>query len=357
MDVVQCGGMTVPLSVLDLAPIREGSTPAEALRLSLELAPRVEELGYSRIWVAEHHNIPGVASSATAVLIGAIASVTSSVRVGSGGIMLPNHAPLVIAEQFGTLEALHPGRIDLGLGRAPGTDHVTGWALRRNPNGGVQFDAEVEELRGVLRAAVPGQRVRAVPGAGSSIPVWILGSSLYGAELAARLGLPFAFASHFAPAYLDQAAALYRSRFEPSPTLSDPYFMMGVSLLAADTDDEARRLFTSTLQKFAWLTRGAPKGTLPPLDDMSSFWMSDGERNAIERQMELAVVGSPSTVVEKLSALVERVGADEVVVASDAYDFGARVRSYELLAEAWGLQSLSASSPAATVVAVNSTTS
>jgi len=361
MDVVQCGGMTrVPLSVLDLAPIREGSTPAEALRLSLELAPRVEELGYSRIWVAEHHNIPGVASAATSVLIGALASVTSSIRVGSGGIMLPNHAPLVIAEQFGTLEALYPGRIDLGLGRAPGTDHVTGWALRRNPNGGVEFDAEVEELRSFLRAAAPGQRVRAVPGAGSEVPVWILGSSLYGAELAARLGLPFAFASHFAPKFLDQAAERYRALFEPSGTLEQPHFMMGVSLLAADTDAEATRLFTSTLQKFAWLTRGAPKGTLPPLDAdaMERFWMSDGERRALESQMELAVVGGPATVAEKLSSLVERVDADEVIVASDAYDFDARVRSYEVLAEAWGLQpSRSASSPSATVVAANSVTS
>jgi luciferase family oxidoreductase group 1 len=351
----------VPLSVLDLAPIREGSTPADALQASLRLAPRVEELGYSRIWVAEHHNIPGVASSATSVLIGAIASVTEAIRVGSGGIMLPNHAPLVIAEQFGTLEALYPGRIDLGLGRAPGTDHVTGWALRRNPNGGVEFDAEVEELRGFLRAASPGQRVRAVPGAGSDVPVWILGSSLYGAELAAKLGLPFAFASHFAPAYLDQAAALYKAKFVPG-ALQQPRFMMGVSLLAADTDEEAQRLFTSTLQKFAWLTRGAPKGTLPPLDAdaMARFWMSDGERDAIERQMALAIVGSADTVSEKLSALVERVDADEVIVASDAYDFDARVRSYEVLAEAWGLQgaggSRSASSPSATVVAANSIT-
>ncbi|WP_445148051.1 LLM class flavin-dependent oxidoreductase [Baekduia sp. Peel2402] len=349
--------MNVPLSVLDLAPIREGSSPAEALRLSLELAPRVEELGYSRIWVAEHHNIPGVASAATSVLIGAIAGATSSIRVGSGGIMLPNHAPLVIAEQFGTLEALYPGRIDLGLGRAPGTDHVTGWALRRNPNGGVQFDAEVEELRSFLAEAVPGQRVRAVPGAGSNVPVWILGSSLYGAELAARLGLPFAFASHFAPKFLDQAAERYRALFTPSETLDRPHFMMGVSLLAADTDEEASRLFTSTLQKFAWLTRGAPKGTLPPLDSMDDFWMSDGERNAITSQMELAVVGGPSTVAEKLSSLVERVGADEVIVASDAYDFDARVRSYEVLADVWGLQSRNASSPSATVVAANSVTS
>jgi luciferase family oxidoreductase group 1 len=353
----------VPLSVLDLAPIREGSTPAEALRASLELAPRVEELGYSRIWVAEHHNIPGVASAATSVLIGAIASVTSSIRVGSGGIMLPNHAPLVIAEQFGTLEALYPGRIDLGLGRAPGTDHVTGWALRRNPNGGVEFDAEVEELRSFLRAETgpTRPRVRAIPGAGSDVPVWILGSSLYGAELAARLGLPFAFASHFAPGFLDQAAALYKAKFVPG-ALEEPRFMMGVSLLAADTDEEARRLFTSTLQKFAWLTRGAPKGTLPPLeaDAMERFWMSDGERDAIERQMTLAMVGSGSTVRDKLSALVERVDADEVIVASDAYDFGARVRSYEVLAEAWGLQgagdSRSASNPSATVVAANSIT-
>lgn len=353
--------MNVPLSVLDLAPIREGSTPAEALRASLELAPVVEELGYSRIWVAEHHNIPGVASSATSVLIGALASVTSSVRVGSGGIMLPNHAPLVIAEQFGTLEALYPGRIDLGLGRAPGTDHVTGWALRRNPNGGVEFGAEVEELRSFLAPEIgPARpRVRAVPGAGSQVPVWILGSSLYGAELAARLGLPYAFASHFAPQFLEEAATLYRERFVPSEALEEPYFMMGVSLLAAEDDAAARLAFTSTLQKFAWLTRGAPKGTLPPLDAdaMSSFWMSDGERAAIEAQMALAVVGGPSTVRDRLSSLVERVGADEVIVATDAYDFSARVRSYEVLAEAWGLQSLSASSPSATVTAANSATS
>lgn len=353
--------MNVPLSVLDLAPIREGSGPEEALRQSLALAPVVERLGYSRVWVAEHHNIPGVASSATSVLIGALASVTSSIRVGSGGIMLPNHAPLVIAEQFGTLEALYPGRIDLGLGRAPGTDHVTGWALRRNPNGGVEFDAEVEELRSFLAPEIgpTRPRVRAVPGAGSGVPVWILGSSLYGAELAARLGLPYAFASHFAPRFLEEAAKLYRERFVPSEVLEKPYFMMGVSLLAADSDEEARLAFTSTLQKFAWLTRGAPKGTLPPLDAeaMDRFWTSDGERRAIEAQMELAVVGGPSAVREKLSSLVARVGADEVIVASDAYDFSARMRSYEVLAEAWGLQSLSDSSPSATVVAANSVTS
>lgn len=326
----------VPLSVLDLAPIREGSTPDVALRQSLALAPLVERLGYRRIWVAEHHNIPGVASSATSVLIGALAAATSTIRVGSGGIMLPNHAPLVIAEQFGTLEALHPGRIDLGLGRAPGTDHVTGWALRRNPKGGVEFDAEVAELRAFLAPASPGQRVRAVPGAGSDVPVWLLGSSTYGAALAAQLGLPFAFASHFAPRFLIEAAELYRSRFVPSPDgLSEPYMMVGVSLLAADTDAEAERLFTSTLQKFAWLTRGAPKGTLPPIDDMSAFWRP-GEQAAIEGQMSEAVVGGPSTVVDKLSSLVERTAADEIIVATDAYDFDARARSYEVLAEAWG---------------------
>jgi luciferase family oxidoreductase group 1 len=326
----------VPLSVLDLAPIREDSTPAVALRQSVALAPIVEALGFHRIWVAEHHNIPGVASSATAVLIGALADATTTIRVGSGGIMLPNHAPLVIAEQFGTLAALHPGRIDLGLGRAPGTDHVTGWALRRNPKGGVEFDAELAELRAFLAPAADGQRVRAVPGAGADVPVWLLGSSTYGAALAAQLGLPFAFASHFAPRFLMEAAAIYRDRFVPSAALSEPYMMVGVSLLAADSDPEAQRLFTSTLQKFAWLTRGAPKGTLPPLDDMSSFWM-EGEQRAIEAQMSEAIVGGPATVVDKLSSLVERTGADEVIVASDAYDFSARVRSYEVLAEGWGI--------------------
>jgi luciferase family oxidoreductase group 1 len=337
----------VPLSVLDLAPIREGSTPAEALRQSLTLAPIVERLGYRRIWVAEHHNIPGVASSATSVLIGALADATTTIRVGSGGIMLPNHAPLVIAEQFGTLAALHPGRIDLGLGRAPGTDHVTGWALRRNPNGGVEFDAEVAELRAFLAPAQEGQRVRAVPGAGADVPVWLLGSSTYGAALAAQLGLPFAFASHFAPRFLLEAAAIYRSQFTPSETLSEPYMMVGAALMAADDDREAQRLFTSTLQKFAWLTRGAPKGTLPPLDDMSSFW-TEGEQRAIEAQMSEAIVGGPDTVREKLSSLVDRTGADEVIVATDAYDFDARVHSYEVLAEAWGTVTASTAGAAAT---------
>jgi luciferase family oxidoreductase group 1 len=323
------------LSVLDLAPIREDSTPEDALRRSLALAPIVERLGYHRIWVAEHHNIPGVASSATAVLIGAIADATSAIRVGSGGIMLPNHAPYVIAEQFGTLAALHPGRIDLGLGRAPGTDHVTGWALRRNPQGGQEFDAEVAELRAFLAPATAGQRVRAIPGAGADVAVWLLGSSTYGAALAAQLGLPFAFASHFAPRFLMEAADIYRSRFVPSEVLREPYFMVGVSLLAADTDAEATRQFSSTLQKFAWLSRGAPKGTLPPIDDLSSFWM-EGEQAAIEGQMREAIVGGPELIRDKLSALVERAGADEVIVATDAYDFDARVRSYEVLAEAWG---------------------
>jgi luciferase family oxidoreductase group 1 len=330
----------VPLSVLDLAPIREDSTPEAALRHSLALAPVVERLGYRRIWVAEHHNIPGVASSATAVLIGAIADATSSIRVGSGGIMLPNHAPYVIAEQFGTLAALHPGRIDLGLGRAPGTDHVTGWALRRNPQGGQEFDAEVAELRAFLAPAEPGQRVRAIPGAGADVSVWLLGSSTYGAALAAQLGLPFAFASHFAPRFLMEAAEIYRSRFVPSAVLAEPYFMAGVSLLAADTDAEATRLFSSTLQKFAWLSRGAPKGTLPPIDDMSSFWM-EGEQAAIEGQMSEAVVGGPDLVRDKLSSLVDRTGADELIVATDAYDFDARVRSYEVLADAWGTSAAS----------------
>jgi luciferase family oxidoreductase group 1 len=341
---------SVPLSVLDLAPIREGDGPQQGLRQSLTLAPTVEALGYRRIWVAEHHNIPGVASSATSVLIGAIAGVTSTIRVGSGGIMLPNHAPLVIAEQFGTLEALHPGRIDLGLGRAPGTDHVTGWALRRNPKGGVEFASEVAELQAFLATPEPGQRVRAVPGAGADIPVWLLGSSTYGAALAAELGLPFAFASHFAPAFLGEATEIYRSRFKPSEQLSEPYMMVGVSLMAADTDAEATRLFSSTLQKFAWLTRGAPKGTLPPIDDMSTFWMP-GEEQALAGQMREAIVGGPDTVQAKLSSLVQRTGADEIIVASDAYDFAARVRSYEILAEAWGLGAAGAPEPAGAVSA------
>jgi luciferase family oxidoreductase group 1 len=327
----------VPLSVLDLAPIREGSTPAAALQQSLELAPVVEALGYERIWVAEHHNIAGVASSATAVLIGALADATSSIRVGSGGIMLPNHAPLVIAEQFGTLAALHPGRIDLGLGRAPGSDHVTGWALRRNPQGGQEFDAEVAELRSFLAPAEPGQNVVAIPGAGSDLPIWILGSSTYGAALAAQLGLPFAFASHFAPRFLGEAARLYREQFVPSAQLSKPYMMVGVSLMAADTDAEAEYLFSSTLQKFAGMLRGERRGTQPPLRDIDA-WFRPGERHALEAQMlGEAIVGGPERVRTKLESLIERTGADEVIVASDAYDFSARVRSYEVLAEAWGI--------------------
>jgi luciferase family oxidoreductase group 1 len=327
----------VPLSVLDLAPIREGSTPDVALRQSLELAPVVEALGYERIWVAEHHNIAGVASSATAVLVGALADATSTIRVGSGGIMLPNHAPLVIAEQFGTLAALHPGRIDLGLGRAPGTDHVTGWALRRNPQGGVEFDAEVAELRGFLAPAVEGARVRAIPGEGSEVPVWILGSSTYGAALAAQLGLPFAFASHFAPRFLLEAARLYREQFVPSPSLSKPYMMVGVTLLAADDDATAEHLFTSTLQKFTGMLRGERRGTLPPLDDVAAYFRP-GEREALDAQMlGEAIVGGPERVRTKLESLIERTGADEVIVATDAYDFAARVRSYEVLAQAWGL--------------------
>jgi luciferase family oxidoreductase group 1 len=344
----------VPLSVLDLAPIREGATPDVALRQSLELAPRVEALGYQRIWVAEHHNIAGVASSATAVLIGALADATSTIRVGSGGIMLPNHAPLVIAEQFGTLAALHPGRIDLGLGRAPGTDHVTGWALRRNPQGGVGFDAEVAELRGFLAPAVEGQHVRAIPGEGSGVPVWILGSSTYGAALAAQLGLPFAFASHFAPRSLGEAATLYRERFVPSPEaggLSEPYMMVGVSLMAADDDATAEFLFSSTLQKFAGMLRGERRGTQPPLEDIDA-WFRPGERAALETQMlGEAIVGGPDRVRAKLESLVQRTGADEVIVASDAYDFGARVRSYEVLAEAWGMAPPSAAASLAAVAA------
>jgi luciferase family oxidoreductase group 1 len=326
----------VPLSILDLAPIREGGTPREALQQTLELARAAERAGFNRYWLAEHHNMPGIASSATAILIGQVAAVTERIRVGSGGIMLPNHAPLVVAEQFGTLGELFPGRIDLGLGRAPGTDHVTGWALRRNPNGGVEFPAEVDELRGFLAPASPGQRVRAVPGAGADVPVWLLGSSTFSAELAAREGLPFAFASHFAPAMLMEAIAIYRARFQPSEQLSEPYVMVGANVMVADTDEEAQRLFTSTLQKFVSFLRAAPAGTQPPLDDISSFYRP-GEQAAVESQMREAIVGSPSTVRAGLEDLVARTGANEIIAAGDTYDFAPRVRSYELLAQLWGL--------------------
>ncbi|MBV8652187.1 MAG: LLM class flavin-dependent oxidoreductase [Alphaproteobacteria bacterium] len=324
----------IPFSVLDLSPITEGSDASQALRNSVDLARHAERLGFKRYWLAEHHNMPGIASAATSVVIGHVAGGTSTIRVGAGGIMLPNHAPLVIAEQFGTLEALYPGRIDLGLGRAPGTDQVTAHALRRTLVGDVdRFPQDVLEIMAYFRAAEPGQRVRAVPGAGLDIPLWILGSSLYGAQLAAALGLPYAFASHFAPEQLMDAIGIYRARFRPSEQLEKPYVMPGIGVFAAETDDAARFHFSSQQQSFVNLRTGRP-GPLPPpnLDIVAGF--SPMERGMLEHALACAVVGSPETVRKGLAAFIERTGADELMVTANIFDHEARKRSFAIVAEA-----------------------
>ena len=319
----------VPLSVLDLAPVIEGSDAAQALRCSLDLARHAEQWGYRRYWVAEHHGMPGVASAATAVVVGHLAAGTSRIRVGSGGIMLPNHAPLVIAEQFGTLESLFPGRIDLGLGRAPGTDGLTSRALRRTLGGDVDnFPQDVLELQSYFQAPRAGQ-VLAVPGAGLNVPLWILGSSLYGAQLAAALGLPYAFASHFAPAQLMHAIEIYRAEFRPSAQLQRPYVMAGVNVLAADTDEEARFLATSVEQAFVNLRTGRP-GRLPrPSRDL--HWGFQ-ERAILDQVLACSAIGSPATVARWLAEFEQRTGADEIIVAAQMFDHAARLRSYEIAA-------------------------
>jgi luciferase family oxidoreductase group 1 len=323
---------SVPFSVLDLAPVPEGSGVADALRNTLDLARRVETLGYRRFWLAEHHNMVGIASSATAVVIGHVAGGTSTIRVGSGGVMLPNHSPLVVAEQFGTLEALYPGRIDLGLGRAPGTDQLTMRALRRNFNAAAEdFPRDVQELRAYFATARPGQLVRAVPGAGLAVPVWLLGSSLYSAQLAAELGLPFAFASHFAPDYLLHALEVYRERFRPSDDLKEPYAMACLNVIAAETDAEARRLFTSLQQAFVNLRRGRP-GQLPPPVETLEGAVSDLEMAGIEHALRYAAVGSPETVRSGLESFLELTGVDELMLTSQIFDHAARLRSFELVA-------------------------
>jgi len=317
-----------PLSVLDLSPVVEGSDVGAALRNTIDLARHAERLGFDRYWLAEHHNMPGIASAATSVVIGQVAAATSTIRVGSGGIMLPNHAPLVIAEQFGTLEALFPGRIDLGVGRAPGTDQMTARALRRTLAGDVdRFPQDVVELMRYLDPPQLGQLVQAVPGQGSGVPVWILGSSLFGAQLAAVLGLPYAFASHFAPAQMAEAIALYRARFEPSERLAQPYVMLGLNLVAAETDAAARRLFTSIEQAFLNPRSGRAGRLPPPVDAVpEAAMMRDGP-------LASAVVGSPQSVREGLAEFIARYRPDEVIVTSQIYDHAARVRSYEILAE------------------------
>ena len=324
----------VPLSLLDLAPIIQGGTPAQALQRSLDLAQHAERWGYRRYWLAEHHNMPGIASAATAVVIAHVAAGTKTIRVGSGGVMLPNHAPLVIAEQFGTLEALFPGRIDLGLGRAPGTDPLTARALRRGSadTSGV-FPQDVMELQAYFRPAAAGQAVQAVPGAGLRVPIWLLGSSLFSAQLAAALGLPFAFASHFAPDLLDEALRLYRSLFRPSESLERPYSMAAVAVFAADTGREAERLFTSLQQSFVNLRRGTPGPLPPPVGSMDGLW-TEMEKAGVDQAFREAIVGSPAAVREGMAAFVKRTGIDELMVTAAIFDHGARLRSFEIAATA-----------------------
>jgi len=320
------------LSILDLAFVPEGATPADALHRSLELAQHAERLGYKRFWLAEHHNMAGVASAATSIVIGYIAAGTRTIRVGAGGIMLPNHSPLVIAEQFGTLESLYPGRIDLGLGRAPGTDQRTLRALRRDPMSAETFPQDVVELKALFGPRQPGQVVEAVPGTGLQVPLWVLGSSLYGAQLAAALGLPYAFASHFAPDDLKAALATYRASFRPSQQLAQPHAMVGANVVVADTDADARRLFTSVQQGVTNLLRGARGQLKPPIDDIETYWMP-AEKAQVSRMLACSFVGAPSTVHAGLERLLAETRADEIIVAAGIYDQGARLRSYELLAD------------------------
>jgi luciferase family oxidoreductase group 1 len=324
----------VPFSVLDLSNIAQGSSVAVALEHSLDLARHAERLGYRRYWLAEHHNMPGIASAATAVVIGHVASGTKTIRVGSGGVMLPNHSPLVIAEQFGTLEALFPGRIDLGLGRAPGTDQLTSRALRRGATSADTFPQDVMELQGYFQPTRPGQAVQAVPGAGLAVPIWLLGSSLFSAQLAAALGLPFAFASHFAPDSLDEALGLYRGEFQPSATLAKPYAIAALPVFAADADAAAARLFTSLQQHFLHLRRGRP-GLLPaPVDveSMDTLW-SAPERAGVEHAFREAIVGGPATVQRGIEAFLKRTRVDELMVTAAIHDHAARLRSFELVAQ------------------------
>lgn len=327
----------IPLSVLDLSPIVEGSTAAESFKRSLDLAQRVENWGFHRYWVAEHHSMPAVASSATSVLIGHIAGGTSKIRVGSGGIMLPNHAPLVIAEQFGTLESLYPGRIDLGLGRAPGADQRTARALRRDLRvGGEDFPELLQELRDYLSppADAPASRVRAIPGEGLNIPIWLLGSSDFSARLAGLLGLPFAFAGHFSPGYILTALQVYRSSFRPSEVLEKPYAMVGVNVMAADTNEQAERLATSHFQSFLNLIRGDLKPVQPPVDDMDELW-TEFEKMSVQSQLGSSIIGNPEKVKGELQRLLSATQADELMITTQMYDHADRLRSYEIVADVW----------------------
>ena len=336
---------TLPISVLDLVGMRPGEGAGSAIARSVDLAQHVERLGYTRYWLAEHHSISGMACSATSVLIGHIAGATKTIRVGSGGIMLPNHAPLVVAEQFGTLDALYPGRIDLGLGRAPGGDFLTMRALRRDlQQTGEDFPALLQELRSYLGPEIPGQAVKAIPGQGSNVPITLLGSSAFSAQLAAALGLPFAFAAHFAPDYLSTAAHLYRNQFRPSDVLQRPHFMVAIQIIAASTDAVAQRLFTTSQQRFLRLIRNQPVELLPPVESMDGLWQ-DWERAAVESKLGAAIVGSEKTVRAKLEKLVSQTEADEVIVVTDTYEHADRLQSYErvsAIAKTIGTETLAA---------------
>lgn len=325
----------IPFSVLDLSPINQNSTAAESFRNSLLLARRVERLGYKRFWLAEHHNMTGIASAATSVVIGFIAAGTETIRVGAGGVMLPNHAPIVIAEQFGTLESLYPNRIDLGLGRAPGSDRQTAHALRRTLHtDGDDFPVLLEELRFFFRAPVENQRVRAVPGAGLNVPIWLLGSSGFSARLAGELGLPFAFAGHFSPEYILPALELYRRSFQASDALEKPYAMLAINIVAAETDAEAWRLATTQFQSFLRLIRGTPGQMLPPVDSMEGLW-TEQEKALVDARLGGSIIGGASTVRENLEKMLNETKADELMVNAMIYDHAARLRSYEIVADVW----------------------
>ncbi len=321
----------LPLSVLDLVMVNEDGSPGQSMRNSLDLAQHAEHWGYNRFWLAEHHNIKGIASTATSVLIGFIASGTFAIRVGSGGVMLPNHAPLVIAEQFGTLESLYPGRIDLGVGRAPGTDRITAMALRRTMNGSEEnFPNSVIELMDYLGPPKPEAKVRATPGEGLKTPVWLLGSSTFSAQLAAMHGLPFAFASHFAPAHLDAAIEIYRDRFQPSENLKEPYVMAAVNVVAADTDKEANHLFTSLQLIVLGMIRGEHMPLHPPVDDIDTLW-SKQEKYAVDQMLKYSFVGGSATVKAELESFLDKTQVDEIMAVSHIYDHAARLGSYEIL--------------------------
>jgi luciferase family oxidoreductase group 1 len=324
----------IPFSILDLSPIVKGATATDALHNTVDLARHAERWGYRRYWLAEHHNMPGIASAATSVVIAYVASATRTIRVGSGGIMLPNHSPLVIAEQFGTLASLYPGRIDLGLGRAPGTDSLTMRALRRDAATAAEnFPRDVQELIYYFQPAELGQKIRAVPGAGLDVPIWLLGSSLFSAQLAALLGLPFAFASHFAPADLMDALKVYRDRFKPSKQLQRPYAMVGANVIAASSDAEARRLFTSVQQSFLNLRRGMPGQLPPPIDDIDSYFGSPAERAMLNQTLSCSFVGSLETVARGLQGFLDSTQADELIITGHVYDHAARLRSFELVSQ------------------------